>query len=212
MLQIIVMTFGEVMNKENSKYTKLIPQYTLFGILFGLIFPILGTLNEIWVHSLGYSWQAILLVQQNHLLWIIDSAPLFLGLFAYNAGVRHQRQADQTDRLGQYVEQRSKDIIRQKLFYEALVDNNPIATVTLDQDHKIISVNPAFESLFGYYQDEVMGKNLDDLISNPDRPQEAVNYGAAHGALAMTTAGDTTTATLAEVEKVMKGAGARVDR
>jgi len=42
--------------------------------------------------------------------------------------------------------------------------------------------------------------------------QEAVNYGAAHGALAMTTPGDTTTASLAEVEKVMKGGGARVDR
>jgi 2-dehydro-3-deoxygluconokinase len=43
-------------------------------------------------------------------------------------------------------------------------------------------------------------------------PEQAVNYGAAHGALAMTTPGDTTTATLSEVEKVMKGAGARVDR
>ncbi len=43
-------------------------------------------------------------------------------------------------------------------------------------------------------------------------PSEAVNYGAAHGALAMTTPGDTTTASLGEVEKVMKGAGARVDR
>ena len=43
-------------------------------------------------------------------------------------------------------------------------------------------------------------------------PEQAVNYGAAHGALAMTTPGDTTMATLAEVEKVMKGAGARVDR
>jgi 2-dehydro-3-deoxygluconokinase len=42
--------------------------------------------------------------------------------------------------------------------------------------------------------------------------QEAVNYGAAHGALAMTTPGDTTTASLKEVEKVMKGGGARVDR
>lgn len=42
--------------------------------------------------------------------------------------------------------------------------------------------------------------------------QEAVNYGAAHGALAMTTPGDTTTASLAEVEKVRKGGGARVDR
>ncbi|MBI4874622.1 MAG: sugar kinase, partial [Acidobacteria bacterium] len=43
-------------------------------------------------------------------------------------------------------------------------------------------------------------------------PQYAVNCGAAHGALAMTTPGDTTMATLAEVEKVMKGGGARVDR
>ncbi|RKY06811.1 MAG: sugar kinase [Planctomycetota bacterium] len=43
-------------------------------------------------------------------------------------------------------------------------------------------------------------------------PEEAVDYGAAHGALAMTSPGDTTTASLAEVEKVMKGGTARVDR
>lgn len=43
-------------------------------------------------------------------------------------------------------------------------------------------------------------------------PQQAVDYGAAHGALAMTTPGDTTTATLREVEKLMRGGTARVDR
>jgi 2-dehydro-3-deoxygluconokinase len=42
--------------------------------------------------------------------------------------------------------------------------------------------------------------------------QEAVEYGAAHGALAMTTPGDTSMATLAEVEKVKGGGSARVDR
>ncbi|MGL6277955.1 MAG: sugar kinase [Gaiella sp.] len=40
----------------------------------------------------------------------------------------------------------------------------------------------------------------------------AVEYGAAHGALAMTTPGDTSTATLAEVEALVRGAGARVQR
>lgn len=40
----------------------------------------------------------------------------------------------------------------------------------------------------------------------------AVNCGAAHGALAMTTPGDTTMVSLSEVEKVMKGGGARVAR
>jgi 2-dehydro-3-deoxygluconokinase len=43
-------------------------------------------------------------------------------------------------------------------------------------------------------------------------PQYAVDCGAAHGALAMTTPGDTSMASLSEVEKAMKGGGARVDR
>ncbi len=42
--------------------------------------------------------------------------------------------------------------------------------------------------------------------------EKAVNYGAAHGALAMTTPGDTSMASLEEVEGVMGGAGARVKR
>jgi 2-dehydro-3-deoxygluconokinase len=42
--------------------------------------------------------------------------------------------------------------------------------------------------------------------------QLATEYGAAHGALAMTTPGDTSTATLAEVEALARGAGARVKR
>ena len=43
-------------------------------------------------------------------------------------------------------------------------------------------------------------------------PEQAVNYGAAHGALAMTTPGDTSMATLKEVEKIMVGGSARVVR
>ena len=43
-------------------------------------------------------------------------------------------------------------------------------------------------------------------------PQKAVNHGAAHGALAMTTPGDTSMATVDEVEGIMGGAGARVKR
>ena len=43
-------------------------------------------------------------------------------------------------------------------------------------------------------------------------PQKAVEYGAAHGALASTTPGDTSMATRAEVEKQIKGGGARVVR
>ena len=43
-------------------------------------------------------------------------------------------------------------------------------------------------------------------------PEEALNYGAAHGALAMTTPGDTSMASKKEVEAVMSGGSARVKR
>jgi 2-dehydro-3-deoxygluconokinase len=43
-------------------------------------------------------------------------------------------------------------------------------------------------------------------------PQAAVEYGAAHGALASTTPGDTSMASLKEVESLMRGGGARVVR
>lgn len=42
--------------------------------------------------------------------------------------------------------------------------------------------------------------------------QGAVDYGAAHGALAMTTPGDTSFASLREVEKLVGGGSARVER
>ena len=43
-------------------------------------------------------------------------------------------------------------------------------------------------------------------------PQAAVDYGAAHGALAMTTPGDTSMASLSEVEAAIAGQGAHVIR
>ena len=43
-------------------------------------------------------------------------------------------------------------------------------------------------------------------------PQASIEYGAAHGALAMTTPGDTSMATLAEVEAAVRGVAARISR
>jgi len=49
------------------------------------------------------------------------------------------------------------------------------------------------------------------LMSGKDY-RTSLNYGICHGALAMTTAGDTSMASRQEVENLMKGAGARVQR
>ena len=49
-------------------------------------------------------------------------------------------------------------------------------------------------------------------LLNGVKLKEALEYGLAHGALAMTTPGDTSMATLAEVKKLAEGGSARVQR
>jgi PAS domain S-box-containing protein len=65
---------------------------------------------------------------------------------------------------------------RQKQYFEELVSNSPVAIVTLDTHHDVMSCNPAFEELFGYSQAEAIGKNLDDLIATEATRSEAVQY------------------------------------
>ena len=68
--------------------------------------------------------------------------------------------------------QASLDLQRQKQYYESLVKNSPFAIVTLDLEHRIVACNPAFEQLFGYSQIEVIGQDLDALISIDDLNEE----------------------------------------
>ena len=63
---------------------------------------------------------------------------------------------------------------RQKQYFEELVRNSPVAVVTLDNRHNIVSCNPAFEQLYGYSQRDVIGRNLDELISTEQSRSEAV--------------------------------------
>jgi two-component system, sensor histidine kinase and response regulator len=57
------------------------------------------------------------------------------------------------------------EIKKQKEFFEALMMNSPVAIVILDLKQKIVSCNPAFSELFGYTDEEIIGRNLDELIS-----------------------------------------------
>ncbi len=151
-------------------------KYTIIGIIFGTIYPFLSTSIEIIKHNFPYNLSSFLSVQkQNPLLWVTYPAIFIIGFFGYQIGIRQQKLLDLTDHLEDLVKDRSDEILRQKLFYEALVENNPVAIVTLDQHHQIVSINPAFEEIFGYRMDEIMGKNLDDIVSDPANKQEAVD-------------------------------------
>ncbi|MBA3584759.1 MAG: GAF domain-containing protein, partial [Gemmatimonadetes bacterium] len=58
-------------------------------------------------------------------------------------------------------------------YFEDLVLNNPVAIVNLDLDDNITSCNPAFEKLFGYSEEQVIGRNLDRLVATEGSLAEA---------------------------------------
>ena len=68
------------------------------------------------------------------------------------------------------------EIQQRRQFFEALVENSPIAIVTLDLDYNIVSCNPAFENLYQYSLTEVQGQNLDEIIAPGMEQTEAVGY------------------------------------
>ena len=62
-------------------------QYTIAGIVFGMLFPIVATVGL----SIEHEWTLIeTQLKAGWLLWIINSAPFFLGIFARSAGMRQE--------------------------------------------------------------------------------------------------------------------------
>jgi len=68
------------------------------------------------------------------------------------------------------------ETIRQKQYFESLVNNSPVAIVVLDNNEKIVSSNPAFEQLYGYASKDILGENIDSLITTDETREEASRY------------------------------------
>jgi two-component system NtrC family sensor kinase len=68
-------------------------RYALFGIVFGICFPIVAISFDVIIHlSLKLDWSAVILVHKlNPIHYIIDTAPLFLGIAFGVAGYFQER-------------------------------------------------------------------------------------------------------------------------
>jgi PAS domain S-box-containing protein len=64
----------------------------------------------------------------------------------------------------------------QRQYFEALMNVCPVAVVSTDIDDNIVACNPAFEQLFGYTQAEIVGCNVDEVVSSPEYYAEATSY------------------------------------
>jgi signal transduction histidine kinase/CheY-like chemotaxis protein len=91
---------------NSNKFHK---KYALYGALFGLAFPVIGTIIQ---SSITYGTLSLdcVVKSQVHtpLLWIIDTAPFFLGLFASFAGT----QMDSVKVINRHLEERYNEMNR----------------------------------------------------------------------------------------------------
>jgi PAS domain S-box-containing protein len=66
-----------------------------------------------------------------------------------------------------------REIQRQKQHSEALVETSPVAIATMDLRGTVAGWNPAAERLFGYTAAEAIGRDVDDLVAQPEAREEA---------------------------------------
>lgn len=117
--------------EANNKRMSAKFQYTLLGILLGLIFPALGTVAAIHMEHKAISLETILYAHQTYkLLWIIDTAPFFLGVFSWIAGKQKQQLHEITEQLEERIEKRTEDI-RETLQGQDII--NALLRISLEQ-------------------------------------------------------------------------------
>src|SRR3984885_5263429 len=60
-------------------------------------------------------------------------------------------------------------------YIHALTENNPLAIVVLNAERRVLLCNPAFETLFGYQQSDIVGTEIDLLLAPARDADEALD-------------------------------------
>ena len=132
------------MNTPNkNSAVKWLPQnyparYSIYGLLLGFCFPVIATAVDIvFVRQLSLNLANILHSQTTQPLhWIIDTAPLILGLFAYLIG------------------QRQKHLVDAQNKYQFLAYHTTDFIWAMDSDLNLTYCSPSIAQLTGYSPEE----------------------------------------------------------
>jgi len=66
------------------------------------------------------------------------------------------------------LKQVKEEIEKRQQYLESVLHDAPDAIVTVDASHRITEWNPGAERVFGYKRSEVIGKNIDDIVTRHD--------------------------------------------
>ena len=134
--------------------------FLLLGVLFGLFFP-MGAIFILLSQSNEWTLQQFLIIHHEMpLLWIIETAPLFLVLVGALGGYQldlKKSSHSETDTLTRLNQKLSKQL-------SIIFSSSLNAIIIADKAGNIIIFNSSAHDIFGFEPDEVIGKNLTNTI------------------------------------------------
>lgn len=134
-------------------------RYAFIGAVFGFLFPVAATLVKMMLSGGPFSIQtAVLLQAADPLLWIIDTAPFFLGLFAAIAG----RRQDNLEQVNSELKIRENELIQSHTNLEQRVEERT-RELELQRRHAERR-SRQFEALTDVVKSITKTKNLADLL------------------------------------------------
>lgn len=179
----------ETRGQHQSIFHKKVLQYSIFGLLFGLLLSICGAVAAF---AFLYGEIAILPVGMRLYLYLSGMAvPFFLAGFGAMLGrvqddlervraetreylartaVRERKllhSSLQHLNVNEIIERSKRDeatIRRQQEFLQALVQHNPAGVVITGADRRILFCNPSFEAVFGLTAAEITGQSLEQVL------------------------------------------------
>ena len=138
--------------------TNQVLRFTFYGILFGLFFPLVASLILFYQGQLAPTIHNLILIhQQNPILWIIDTAPLFLGIFAYLIGLRQSRLMRLMENINQ-----------------VMLENMPDAVLVLDEQDRILDLNDRAQAALGMNKAQVAHWPASSLITGWPKDQRLI--------------------------------------
>lgn len=87
-------------NTPNRSWINETTRYAIYGALFGATFPVIGTMARVLLLRIPINLSNMVYAQsQDPLLWVVDTAPIVLGIFAAYAGLKQDQMTGINEKL-----------------------------------------------------------------------------------------------------------------
>ncbi len=131
----------------------LIPSSILVVALIGLPYIIAGWSLAIYAAKLPWSLSSIVSIHEiNYLIFLFDMVPVLLGLVFILAVRVYFKEKD------------DDNLLAQESILQSVLERMADGFVTISEEGIILSANAAMEKMFGYSEQEIVGKNVNVLM------------------------------------------------